>query len=127
MCLRVEARDWFGRVRAATGLATVILDSLETLLDAGTRTLRPVDIDLGAVLAEVAEAMELTRGESKHRIEIEDLPVVHADEGQVRLAFKLLLSAEKHWRKITAPHLVALVQAGVKFPDGQQHPLMEEG
>lgn len=43
------------------------------------------------------------------------------------MAFKLLLSAEKHWRKITAPHLVALVQAGVKFPDGQQQPLMEEG
>ena len=42
------------------------------------------------------------------------------------MAFKLLLSAEKHWRKITAPHLVALVQAGVKFPDGQQQPLMEE-
>jgi len=43
------------------------------------------------------------------------------------MAFKLLLSAEKHWRKITASHLVALVQAGVKFPDGQQQPLMEEG
>jgi len=43
------------------------------------------------------------------------------------MAFKLLLSAEKHWRKITAPHLVALVQAGIKFPDGQQQPLMEEG
>lgn len=36
------------------------------------------------------------------------------------MAFKLLLGAEKHWRKITAPHLVALVQAGAGFPDGQQ-------
>jgi len=36
------------------------------------------------------------------------------------MAFKLLLGAEKHWRKINAPHLVALVQAGVSFPDGQQ-------
>jgi transposase-like protein len=36
------------------------------------------------------------------------------------MAFKLLLGAEKHWRKITAPHLVALVQAGASFPDGQQ-------
>jgi putative transposase len=35
------------------------------------------------------------------------------------MAFKLLLGAEKHWRKINAPHLVALVQAGVKFLDGQ--------
>jgi len=37
------------------------------------------------------------------------------------MAFKLLLGAEKHWRKInTPPHLVALVQAGVEFADGQR-------
>ena len=36
------------------------------------------------------------------------------------MAFKLLLAAEKRWRRISAPHLVALVQAGVKFADGQQ-------
>jgi putative transposase len=35
------------------------------------------------------------------------------------MAFKLLLAAEKHWRRINAPHLVALVGAGVEFPDGQ--------
>jgi putative transposase len=36
------------------------------------------------------------------------------------MAFKLLVGAERHWRKINAPHLVALVQAGVSFPDGEQ-------
>lgn len=36
------------------------------------------------------------------------------------LAFKLALSAERHWRKVNAPHLVALVRAGVKFKDGVQ-------
>ena len=35
------------------------------------------------------------------------------------MAFKLLTQAEKRWRKVNSPHLVALVQAGVKFPDGQ--------
>ena len=35
------------------------------------------------------------------------------------MAFKLLLSAEERWRRVNAPHLVPLVQAGVKFPDGQ--------
>jgi len=35
------------------------------------------------------------------------------------MAFKLLLSAEKHWRRVNAPRLVALVRAGVKFPNGQ--------
>ncbi|MGD2177910.1 MAG: transposase, partial [Anaerolineae bacterium] len=35
------------------------------------------------------------------------------------MAFKLLLSAEKRWRRLNAPHLVALVKAGVEFPDGE--------
>jgi transposase-like protein len=36
------------------------------------------------------------------------------------LAFKLVSSAQPHWRKIHAPHLLALVQAGVPFRDGVQ-------
>jgi len=35
------------------------------------------------------------------------------------MAFKLLLAAEERWRRINAPHLVALVPSGVKFPDGE--------
>lgn len=35
------------------------------------------------------------------------------------MAFKLLLQAEGRWRRVNSPHLVALVQAGVKFPDGE--------
>lgn len=35
------------------------------------------------------------------------------------MAFKLLMMAEKRWRKVNSAHLVALVQADVKFPDGQ--------
>jgi transposase-like protein len=36
------------------------------------------------------------------------------------MAFKLALSAQDHWRRVNAPHLVALVRAGVKFKDGVQ-------
>ena len=35
------------------------------------------------------------------------------------MAFKLLLEAEEHWRRLNSSHLVALVHAGVKFPDGK--------
>ena len=34
------------------------------------------------------------------------------------MAFKLALAAQEHWRKVNAPHLVALVQAGAQFQDG---------
>jgi putative transposase len=36
------------------------------------------------------------------------------------LAFKLILAAQERWRKVNAPHLVALVWAGVEFQDGVQ-------
>ncbi len=42
------------------------------------------------------------------------------------MAFKLLLAAEKRWRRVNAPHLVALVRAGVAFPNGQAEILQLE-
>lgn len=35
------------------------------------------------------------------------------------MAFKLLEAAQESWRRVTAPHLVALVRAGATFIDGQ--------
>jgi len=35
------------------------------------------------------------------------------------MVFKLLMMAEGRWRKVNSPHLVAVVQAGVRFPDGE--------
>ena len=34
------------------------------------------------------------------------------------MAFKLALASESHWRKVNAPHLVALVQDGICYQDG---------
>jgi len=42
------------------------------------------------------------------------------------MAWKLLLAAEQRWRKVNAPHLVALVKAGVDFPNGQAEMLQSE-
>jgi transposase-like protein len=35
------------------------------------------------------------------------------------MAFKLLIHAEKRWRRINLPHLLSLVQKGIRFPDGK--------
>jgi len=35
------------------------------------------------------------------------------------MVFKLIEAAEGRWRKVNAPHLVALVRAGAKFEDGK--------
>ena len=34
------------------------------------------------------------------------------------MAFKLIESAQRHWRAVNAPHLVALVRAGAPFKNG---------
>jgi len=34
------------------------------------------------------------------------------------MAFKLIESAQRHWRMVNAPHLVALVRAGAVFASG---------
>ena len=34
-------------------------------------------------------------------------------------AWKLLMAAQQRWRRVNAPHLVALVKAAVAFPDGE--------
>ena len=35
------------------------------------------------------------------------------------MAFKLIESAQRRWRAVNAPHLVALVRAGAKFDNGK--------
>jgi hypothetical protein len=35
------------------------------------------------------------------------------------MAFKLIESAQAHWRAVNAPHLVALVRAGARFENGK--------
>jgi len=37
----------------------------------------------------------------------------------VAMAFKLIASAQRRWRAVNAPHLVALVRAGAKFDNGK--------
>ena len=38
----------------------------------------------------------------------------------IAMAFKLLEAAQARWRTVNAPHLVALVRAGVPFTNGKQ-------
>ena len=47
-------------------------------------------------------------------------------EGWFGVAFRLLLAAEKRWRRVNAPYLVALVKAGVEFPNGESEMLQSE-
>jgi putative transposase len=73
------------------------------------RTTNPIESSFAAVKARTRK----TKGAGSRR-------------AGLAMAFKLLLSMEKRWRKVNAPHLVALVAAGVEFPDGQAQMLQPE-
>jgi transposase-like protein len=48
-------------------------------------------------------------------------------EAGLAMAFKLVQAAQDRWRKVNAPHLVALVRAGATFIDGQLRERSDQG
>jgi putative transposase len=66
------------------------------------RTTNPVE----SPFATVKQRMKQTRGAGSR-------------EAGLAMAFKLLLQAEAKWRCLNAPHLLPLVQTGMKFLDGE--------
>jgi hypothetical protein len=48
-----------------------------------------------------------------------ELAVIWDLAAGLAMAFKLIESAQDHWRMVNAPHLVALVRAGATFINGQ--------
>ncbi len=48
-------------------------------------------------------------------------------EAGLAMAFKLVQAAQDRWRRVNAPHLVALVRAGATFIDGQLRERSDEG
>lgn len=72
------------------------------------RTTNPVE----SPFATVKQRMKKTRGAGSR------------DAG-LAMAFKLLLQAEAKWRRLNAPHLLPLVQTGMKFPDGETKILVD--
>jgi hypothetical protein len=53
----------------------------------------------------------------RHRTKVTKGPGSRA--AGLAMAFKLIESAQDHWRAVNAPHLVALVRAGATFINGK--------
>jgi hypothetical protein len=60
---------------------------------------------------------ESTFATVRHRTKITRGPGSRA--AGLAMAFKLIESAQDHWRMVNAPHLVALVRAGATFINGK--------
>ncbi len=60
--------------------------------------------------------IESTFATVRHRTKVTKGPGSRA--AGLAMAFKLIQSAQDHWRMVNAPHLVALVRAGARFERG---------
>ena len=60
--------------------------------------------------------IESTFATVRHRTKITKGPGSRA--AGLAMAFKLIESAQDHWRMVNAPHLVALARAGARFERG---------
>jgi transposase-like protein len=61
--------------------------------------------------------IESTFATVRHRTKVTKGPGSRA--AGLAMAFKLIESAQDHWRMVNAPHLVALVRAGATFTNGK--------
>lgn len=61
--------------------------------------------------------IESTFATVRHRTKVTKGPGSRA--AGIAMAFKLVESAQRRWRSVNAPHLVALVRAGATFKDGK--------
>jgi putative transposase len=102
------SREYGARYPKAVETLTKDQDRLLTFLDFPAehwlhlRTTNPIESSFATVKARTRK----TKGAGSRK-------------AGLAMAFKLLLAMEKRWRKVNAPHLVALVAAGVEFPNGQ--------
>jgi putative transposase len=65
----------------------------------------------------MANPIESTFATVRHRTKVTKDPGSRA--AGLAMAFKLIEAAQDHWRKVNAPHLVALVRAGARFERGK--------
>lgn len=102
-----EARDYVQRIQNAAGRMRALIQDL-LMLSRVTSKARPfVRVDLAQVARDALADLEVPIGESNARVEIRELPKVHADASQMsQLFLNLLGNALKFRRDEEPPHII---------------------
>lgn len=113
-----ERREILAQLRTSTHNMASLIDDLLNLSRASTVELRKRPVDLGAMAREIAQ--ELKRAEPERRVEfrIENVPLVEADSGLVRVALDNLI--RNAW-KYTSGHPAGCIEFGAIRLKGETH------
>jgi len=86
-----EGRDYLGRMRNAAGRMRTLIDDLLAFSRVTTKAQPFAPLDLGKVAREVACDLDARVAQTGGRIEIGDLPTIHADPTQMRQLLQNLI------------------------------------
>ena len=98
--------DYLGRMRGAAGRMRTLIDDLLAFSRVTTKALPFAPLDLGGVAREVASDLEGRLALTGGRIEIGDLPTVHADPTQMRQLLQNLIGNGLKFHRAGEPPVI---------------------
>jgi PAS domain S-box-containing protein len=120
-----EARDYLARMQSAAGRMQALINDLLAFSRATSRALPFVAVDLAAVVRDVLTDLEVRVLETGARVDLGELPEVHADPMQLRqLLQNLIANALKFHRDGERP-VVRITSAEV--PGGREIVVEDDG
>ena len=111
-----EARDYLGRVRAASKHMDILIDDLLNLSRVTRSVLRPQTVDLSALAREIAAEIQKSRPDREARFVIAEGLVAEGDASLLRVALENLLG--NAW-KFTSKKEVATIEFGAAHRKGE--------
>ncbi|MEB3342030.1 PAS domain S-box protein [Okeania sp.] len=120
-----KGRDYLERMQnAAHRMQTLIRDLLD-FSRVGTKAEEFISVSLSQIVAEVLSDLETTIEKTKARVEVGDLPMIHADPTQMRQllqnlisnAIKFHLPEQSPFVKVEAKLILETAQAEIKVSD----------
>ena len=113
--------DYLNRMRSAAARMQVLINDLLTFSRVATKNTGPTRTDLNVVLRGVMEDLEVRLDETGGKVEIGALPIVNADQSQMRQLFQNLIgNALKYCRDEVPPivQISAEITGNCESPEG---------
>lgn len=116
-----QGADYIRRMQAASERMSLLIDDLLSFSRVTTKQKPLVKTDLNAVIDSVVDSLEIAIENSQARIETDSLPVIEADESQLRQVFSNLLSNSiKFMQEGKPPHIRVTAETVSNPPDRRE-------
>ena len=113
-CLQEEGLDYLARMQNAEERMRKMIDELLTYSRVATKSMPFEQVDLNKIVSEVLTDLEVRLAQTRGRVEVEPLPVIHADPMQMSQLFQNILGNALKFHKKGVPPLVRVRTAAAE-------------